>query len=85
MSSTHEHSSEPAYAPEPGETVRDDRGTGRVGTVMAKLGPYYQLRPIGGGREWDAPPENVHPISQAEILSARLRAANDRSRYGGCR
>ncbi|MFE9647376.1 hypothetical protein ACFYO0_25310 [Streptomyces sp. NPDC006365] len=34
----------------------DVRG-GRVGEVMGREGGYVQLRPVGGGREWDCPPE----------------------------
>ncbi|WP_016910195.1 hypothetical protein [Streptomyces xiaopingdaonensis] len=28
----------------------------RVGVVMGHAGPYVQVRPLAGGREWDATP-----------------------------
>lgn len=34
-------------------TYAVDTRTGRVGRVMGHEGPYVQLRPYGGGREWD--------------------------------
>lgn len=52
---------------------------------MAHQGPYIQLRPLGGGREWDAAPAHVRPLGAAELLSARLADVNTRSRTGlGC-
>ncbi|MFD1828813.1 hypothetical protein ACFSJS_03915 [Streptomyces desertarenae] len=39
------------------------------------------LRPLGGGREWDAEPHEVEPLTRREQLSARLAAANARSRH----
>jgi hypothetical protein len=64
-----------------GETVRDT-GSDRVGVVMDHHGPYLQLRPLGGGCEWDAEPAHVESLSQAELLSARVAEANARSRRG---
>jgi hypothetical protein len=52
----------------------------RVGMVMGFEGPYVQLRPVGGGREWDAEPGDLRPVTPAAGLSARLAAANARSR-----
>lgn len=57
------------------DTVRD-----RVGVVMAHEGPYIQLRPLGGGREWDADPARVHPLTPTELLGARVADVNTRSR-----
>ncbi|GHE67640.1 hypothetical protein GCM10014715_21720 [Streptomyces spiralis] len=57
-----------------------DTGTGRVGVVMAHEGPYVQLRPLGGGKEWDCPPERVRAATPAERLSAATAHANARSR-----
>ncbi|MEV6177602.1 hypothetical protein [Streptomyces sp. NPDC052015] len=62
-----------------GEAVRDT-ARDRVGRVMGHEGPYVQVRPLGGGREWDADPRNVRPLSQGELLSALLAEANARSR-----
>jgi hypothetical protein len=43
-----------------------DTETGRTGRVMDSVGPYLQLRPPGGGREWDADPNRVRPADAAE-------------------
>ncbi|WSJ47848.1 hypothetical protein OG349_11035 [Streptomyces sp. NBC_01317] len=47
---------------------------------MGGVGPYLQLRPLGGGREWDADPTRVRPLTPTELLSARVSEANTRSR-----
>lgn len=57
-----------------------DCDSGRVGLVMGHEGPYLQLRPLGGGREWDADPSRLRPLGPAELLSARVAEANARSR-----
>lgn len=57
-----------------------DIRTGRVGTVMGHEGPYLQVRPIGGGREWDCEPDGVRVATAAERLSAATAHANARSR-----
>lgn len=69
----------PPMEPAVGAAVRDTRH-GRVGIVMAHDGPYVQLRPLNGGREWDADPGRVQLLSPAELLSARLAEVNERSR-----
>ncbi|MET7476179.1 hypothetical protein ABZT17_17655 [Streptomyces sp. NPDC005648] len=68
-------------SPEPpvGTHVVDLR-TGKVGIVMGHEGPYVQLRPYGGGREWDVEPGAVRGATQAERLSAATAYANARSR-----
>ncbi|MGW0824687.1 hypothetical protein [Streptomyces sp. NPDC002845] len=71
-----------AYLPRLGDTV-EDTGRKRVGKVMGFEGPYVQLRPVGGGREWDTRPENLRQLTPAEALSAGVAAANARSR-GEC-
>lgn len=40
------------------------------------------LRPVGGGREWQADPEHLRPATPEERLSAGVKAANDRARTG---
>ncbi len=70
------------HHPRLGETVRDT-GHDRVGVVMGHQGPYVQLRPLGGGREWDADPARIETISTAEQLSARVAALNAYSRNHG--
>ncbi|MEU8029424.1 hypothetical protein [Streptomyces sp. NPDC049099] len=57
-----------------------DTASGRVGIVMGHEGPYIQLRPYGGGREWDAEPGAVRPATPAERISAETAYANARSR-----
>ncbi|MEV5200295.1 hypothetical protein [Streptomyces sp. NPDC053720] len=63
-------------------TAVHDIGSGRVGLVMGHEGPYPQLRPLGGGREWDADPARLRLLDPAELLSARVAEANARSRTG---
>ncbi|MET7904824.1 hypothetical protein ABZS86_26530 [Streptomyces sp. NPDC005355] len=74
---------DPAAAPPPppGTPVRDTTRD-RVGIVMGQEGPYLQLRPLAGGREWDADPDHVHPLTPAELLRARLAETNAHSRRG---
>lgn len=63
--------------PAPGALLVDQRN-GQVGVVMGHVGPYVQLRPPQGGREWDVPPEQLRPPTQAEELSAKVATANRR-------
>ncbi|WP_406225499.1 hypothetical protein [Streptomyces anulatus] len=58
-----------------------DSGSGRVGLVAGCRSPYVLLRPLGGGREWEADPGHVRPLSRAEFLSAQLAEVNARSRH----
>lgn len=53
-----------------------DTRDGRIGQVMGREGPCLQLRPPGGGREWDCPPEALAPAPPGEVLRARVRALN---------
>ncbi len=59
--------------------VRD----GRIGEVMGREGGYVQLRPVGGGREWDCPPESAAPAPPGEVLRARVRSLNRDARLPG--
>ncbi|WP_406331492.1 hypothetical protein [Streptomyces sp. NBC_00203] len=70
------------HEPKLGDTV-EDTVTRKIGEVMGFEGPYVQLRPLGGGREWDAKQESLRPVSAVEALSARVAVANARSR-GEC-
>jgi hypothetical protein len=63
----------------PGTYVVDVRN-GRVGQVMGREGGYVQLRPPGGGKEWDCPPEDVQPAPPGEVLRARVREINAEGR-----
>lgn len=58
-----------------------DSRTRRIGEVMDKQGPYYQLRPLGGGREWDARPEDLQQLSQEEEIRAKLGVRNRGSQF----
>nr|WSY53731.1 hypothetical protein OG999_28900 [Streptomyces sp. NBC_00886] len=64
---------------EPG-TLLYDPATSKVGEYQDMAGPYALLRPVGGGREWQADPESLRPATDRERLSAGVRAANDRAR-----
>ncbi|CAL9432514.1 hypothetical protein C1708_22160 [Streptomyces sp. DH-12] len=65
--------------PPVGAYVVDTRA-GRLGVVMGYEGPYVQLRPYGGGREWDADPLVVRHATPGERLRAATAYANARSR-----
>ncbi|MDQ0934477.1 hypothetical protein QFZ49_004417 [Streptomyces turgidiscabies] len=65
-------SSEVTYALD----VRD----GRIGEVMGRVGGYVQLRPVGGGREWDCPPEALADVPPGDLLRARVRRVNREGR-----
>lgn len=52
------------------------------GVVMGEVGARVQIRPIGGGLEWDALPDNVVAPTTREELSARLAIRNGNSRDG---
>ncbi|MFE7896633.1 hypothetical protein ACFU3E_03645 [Streptomyces sp. NPDC057424] len=66
---------------EPGTLVYDPQ-THKVGEYQDRTGPYVMLRPVGGGREWQADPARIREATPEERLSAGVRAANDRSREG---
>lgn len=58
-----------------------DTGHGdRIGYVKGHVGPYVQLRPPGGGLEWDADPEKVRPATDTEVLRARVTERNREGR-----
>nr|WP_308354940.1 DUF6415 family natural product biosynthesis protein [Streptomyces sp. MUM 203J] len=67
-----------------GDLVEDQK-TRRVGEVMGHCGPYVQLRPLGGGREWDARPDRLRLLSQEERLRLCVARDNARSRTVGTR
>ncbi|MFI9343311.1 hypothetical protein ACIG0D_18880 [Streptomyces sp. NPDC052773] len=67
------------FEPGPGDLVEDTVAK-RIGKVMGFVGPYVQLRPVGGGTEWDAEPGTLRPVTVGEALSAGVSVANARSR-----
>lgn len=64
-----------------GELAKDQR-TGRIGLVMGEIGGRVQMRPMNGGIEWDAMPDDVVAPKAREELSARLAVKNNNSRVG---
>lgn len=68
------------HVPSPGTLMVDVGHGDRVGEFQGAVGPYWSLRPIGGGPEWEAAPERVRPATGAERLSARTAYENARSR-----
>lgn len=64
-----------------GELAKDS-ASGRIGVVMGDLGGRVQMRPMRGGKEWDAMPDNVVALGAREELSARLTIKNGNSRVG---
>ncbi|MFE5176135.1 hypothetical protein [Streptomyces sp. NPDC056634] len=59
------------------DTVRD-----RFGRIMGHEGPYLQIRPLAGGRAWEADPGHLRLLTQDELLRALVAEANARSRQG---
>ena len=66
------------YSPQVGDLVWDGEAL-KVGEVMDRVGTRWQLRPPGGGREWDASGP-LRPASASERLSAGVALANAQSR-----
>lgn len=69
----------------PDGTLVVDTQSNVLGYVMGHEGPYVQLRPVTGGREWDADPARVRPATDTERLTAmreRTRALNSLSSGG---
>ncbi|MGW1147055.1 hypothetical protein ACWD6I_18810 [Streptomyces sp. NPDC002454] len=58
--------------PEPGAFVRDtQRDT--LGTYMGEVGGRWLLRPLGGGREWEAEPARVVTVAEPVTRAHRFR------------
>ncbi|MFF4502941.1 hypothetical protein [Streptomyces sp. NPDC001401] len=57
-----------------------DARDGRIGEVMGHGGGGVQLRPVGGGREWECPAEAVGAAPPEEVLRARVRSRNREAR-----
>ncbi|MFD1663309.1 hypothetical protein ACFSL4_35385 [Streptomyces caeni] len=60
-----------------------DPAARKVGAYHDRSGPYVLLRPVGGGREWQADPAALRPATPRERLSAGVAAANERTRAAG--
>ncbi|MDH6626846.1 hypothetical protein M2271_004669 [Streptomyces sp. LBL] len=57
-----------------------DTKTDKIGYVMGHAGLYVQLRPPGGGREWDAAPDAIRQATDTEVLRARVTEMNRAAR-----
>ncbi|MBB1256243.1 hypothetical protein [Streptomyces alkaliterrae] len=57
-------------------TLAIDHRCGRLGVVMGRTGPYVQLRPEGGGKEWDVPVGDVRSATTNDVLHLRVREIN---------
>ncbi len=71
---------EPLFLPGLGALVVDTGRGDRVGEFRGIAGPYWSLRPVGGGTEWEAEPQRVRPALLMEQLRARTARLNARSR-----
>ncbi|MDQ0404733.1 hypothetical protein ABVB69_29910 [Streptomyces sp. NPDC000349] len=63
---------------DPGAVLYDP-ATAKVGEYQGLAGPRALLRPVGGGREWEAEPAGLRPATDRERLGAGVRAANARA------
>nr|WP_202418193.1 hypothetical protein [Streptomyces sp. YIM 132580] len=66
--------------PSLGALVVDTSRADRVGEFRGVAGGRWSLRPVGGGREWEAEPGHVRPALLMEQLRARTARLNARSR-----
>ncbi|TYR64223.1 hypothetical protein [Streptomyces parvus] len=71
---------EPPDLPAPGTLMVDTSRADRVGEFRGVAGPYWSLRPVGGGAEWEVEPRHVRPALLIEQLRARTARFNARSR-----
>ncbi|MEV7900647.1 hypothetical protein OG473_27620 [Streptomyces anulatus] len=74
------NSQEPPDLPAPGTLLVDTSRADRVGEFRGVAGPYWSLRPVGGGAEWEVEPRYVRPAVLIEQLRARTARLNARSR-----
>lgn len=66
--------------PAPGALMVDTSRDDRVGEFRGVSGPYWAIRPLSGGLEWEVAPEHVRPASPIERLRAENARCNARSR-----
>ncbi|MGW7093484.1 hypothetical protein [Streptomyces sp. NPDC054874] len=72
--------SAPTPLPALGALLVDTSRADRVGEFRGVAGPYWSLRPAGGGAEWEVEPRHVRPAVLIEQLRARTARLNARSR-----
>ncbi|MEU0626625.1 hypothetical protein [Streptomyces sp. NPDC005989] len=65
--------------PSTGTLLVDTSRRDQVGEFRGAAGPYWSLRPVCGGREWEAEPANVRAPSPMERLRAEIARCNARS------
>lgn len=70
----------PQRVPAPGTLMVDTSRQGRVGEFRGVAGPYWSLRPLCGGTEWEAEPGHLRPADAIERLRAENARCNARSR-----
>ncbi|KDQ67009.1 hypothetical protein ACFYPK_21175 [Streptomyces halstedii] len=75
---------EPPRVPERGTLVVDTGRGDLVGEFRGVAGPYWSLRPIRGGPEWEVDPAHVRLAGAGERLRAETARANARSREPCC-
>ncbi|MEL5955854.1 hypothetical protein AADR41_13970 [Streptomyces sp. CLV115] len=69
----------PSQVPSTGTMLVDTSRRDRVGEFRGVAGPYWSLRPVSGGAEWEAEPANVREPSPIERLRAEIARCNARS------
>lgn len=69
---------EQPHPPVIGETVRDIK-SGKIGVVKGNEGPYYQMRPLCGGREWDVNPEDIREVDPDDASRGHVAVTNRQS------
>ncbi|WVT98475.1 hypothetical protein V3O60_13605 [Streptomyces xanthochromogenes] len=74
------HAQQPTPTPTPGTLMVDTGRADRVGEFRGVAGPYWSLRPMAGGTEWEAEPARVRPPTPAERIGAENARCNARSR-----
>ncbi|MFF4079418.1 hypothetical protein ACFYZN_08430 [Streptomyces sp. NPDC001777] len=70
---------EPPQVPLIGTLLVDTGHRNRVGEFRGVSGPYWSLRPVCGGTEWEAEPANVRAPEPMERLRAEIARCNARS------
>ncbi|TXS67409.1 hypothetical protein [Streptomyces sp. sk2.1] len=73
------HRQEPPQVPSPGTLLVDTGHRNRVGEFRGVSGPYWSLRPVCGGTEWEAEPADVRAPEPMERLRAEIARCNARS------
>ncbi|MET9253436.1 hypothetical protein [Streptomyces sp. NPDC003717] len=70
----------PQEPPSIGTLLVDPARGDRVGEFRGVSGPYWAIRPVTGGTEWEADPAALRLPGQEERLRAETARANARSR-----